>query len=87
MALLREALEVHRQGTVDERRRWVLRHPTFSSIVVCLVATVAVAAVGLVANPRSVTLISVIVLFGTTFSVSLLLLALALRRSVSSDAP
>ena len=77
MTLLQEALEVHRRGSVEERRRWVVRHPVASSVPVCLVATALVTVLGLVVRPDAVTVQAVLVLFGASFGVSLLLLGLA----------
>ena len=77
MTLLREAFEIHRTGAVDDRRRWVLRHPTSSSVAVSLLATLVVTGFVLLLRPASVTLVAVIVLFGISFGASLLLLAVA----------
>jgi hypothetical protein len=79
MNLLREALDVHRTGTVDERRRWVLRHPTFSSFAVCLVVTVGVTVTGLLLRPDAVTVPAFVAMFGATFAMGQLLLLLAGR--------
>jgi len=81
VSLLREAINVHRTGTVDERRRWVLRRPTSSSAVVSALATILVVAIGRLVRPDAVTLPAVLALFGATFGAALLLLALAGRRA------
>ena len=79
MTLLREALEVHRRGTVDERRRWVLRHPMFSSLTVCAVVTVAMTVTALVLRPGAVSVVGVGATFGAGFVVARLLLLVADR--------
>ena len=84
MTLLREALEVHRTGTVDERRLWVLRHPTFSSLFVSIVVTAAVSVVALVLWPGAESLARIGALFAVTFLVARLLLLVADRGRRSS---
>ena len=80
MTLLREAFEVHRTGTIEDRRRWVLRHPTASSFAVSLIATLAVTGVGVLIRPDAVTVVAFVVMFGISFGAALLLLALVRLR-------
>ena len=77
MRLVREALEVHRTGTVDEQRRWVLRHPTFSSFTVSVVVTVAMTLIALVVRLSAVTVVGAF--FAATFVVARLLLLVTNR--------
>ena len=86
MTLVREAIDIHRRGTVDERRRWVLRHPMFSSVTVSALVTVAMNVTALVIRPGVVSPVGVGATFGASVVVARLCL-LAADRSRRRQRP